>query len=124
MKWGAHVRFVPKADIYSAAKARHYSITSSAPVSSVDGTTSPNSFAALRLITNSNFVGCAAIHLTAISDHVAGHEVYKPHHLDVAPSLVAFWASHHQTVGNAAVPNFGIRSGWPKRSHRALRTLL
>jgi len=40
------------------------------------------------------------------------------------PAFTAFLASHHQTVGKAALPYFGSRSGWPKRSHRAVRTLL
>ena len=43
---------------------------------------------------------------------------------DYYPACAAFLASHHQTVGKAALPYFGIRSGWPKRSHRAVRTLL
>ena len=38
-------------------------------------------------------------------------------------TLAARAASHHQTVGKAAWPNSGIRSGLPKRSHRAVRTL-
>jgi hypothetical protein len=29
-------------------------------------------------------------------------------------AFAAFLASHHQTVGKAALPYFGIRSGWPK----------
>src|SRR5262249_19834586 len=37
-------------------------------------------------------------------------------------AFAAFWTSHHQTVGKAALPYFGFRSGWPKRSHRVVRT--
>src|SRR6187401_1353250 len=37
---------------------RHHSITSSARASSVGGTVTPNAFAVLRLMTNSNCVGC------------------------------------------------------------------
>jgi len=36
----------------------HHSITSSASASNLSGTSSPSAFAVLRLITNSNFVGC------------------------------------------------------------------
>src|SRR5262245_26358649 len=36
----------------------HYSITSSARASSLSGIASPSALAALRLITNSNLVGC------------------------------------------------------------------
>ena len=32
-------------------------------------------------------------------------------------------ASHHQMVGNADSPYFGMVCGWPKRSQRAVRTL-
>ncbi len=38
-------------------------------------------------------------------------------------AFAAFSASHHQTVGKAAAPYFGISFGWPKRSHRAVRCL-
>ena len=38
-----------------------YSITSSARARSVGGTVRPSALAALRLITNSNFVGCVAV---------------------------------------------------------------
>lgn len=37
---------------------RLYSITSSARACSIGGTVMPNAFAALRLMTNSNLVGC------------------------------------------------------------------
>ena len=40
------------------------------------------------------------------------------------PVFAARCASHHQMVGNAAAPYSGIFSGWPKRSQRAVRTLL
>jgi hypothetical protein len=55
-----------------------YSITSSARPSSVDGTTCPSSFAALRLMTNSNFVGCSTgispgfVPRRILVDHVSG----------------------------------------------------
>src|SRR5437764_4413888 len=52
------VRFVPKADILRCSKKRFYSISSSARVSSDGGTVRPSAFAALRLIVNSNLVGC------------------------------------------------------------------
>jgi hypothetical protein len=39
--------------------ARPHSITSSAVESSLSGTVRPNAFAILRLITNSNVVGCS-----------------------------------------------------------------
>src|SRR5262249_33679239 len=47
-----------------------------------------------------------------------------PH--DRALNLAAFSASHHQIVGNASPPYFGIISsaGRPKRSQRAVRDLL
>src|SRR6266540_2464664 len=38
--------------------ALHYSITSSARPSNASGTVKPSAFAVLRLMTNSNFVGC------------------------------------------------------------------
>src|SRR5580704_14931326 len=41
-----------------------------------------------------------------------------------APTLAAFSASHHHTVGNAATPYFGIASGRPNRSQRAVRSWL
>ena len=47
------VRYVPIADMRCS-----YSITSSARVSSAGGTVRPSALAVLRLITNSNFVGC------------------------------------------------------------------
>ena len=47
------VCFVPKADI------RFYSITSSARASNPAGTLMPSALATLRLIRNSNFVGCS-----------------------------------------------------------------
>jgi hypothetical protein len=47
-----NVRFVPKADMIA------YSITSSARASSVAGISRPSDFAVLRLIANSNLVGC------------------------------------------------------------------
>ena len=50
---GRDVRFVPKADI------RFYSITSSARASNPAGTLMPSALAILRLIRNSNFVGCS-----------------------------------------------------------------
>src|SRR6516165_8660127 len=53
-----HVRFVPKADILHCGKKRRYSITSSARESSAAGTSSPSTFAVLRLITSLNFVDC------------------------------------------------------------------
>ena len=40
------------------ALQKAYSITSSASASSVGGTARPSAFAVLRLITNSNLVGC------------------------------------------------------------------
>ena len=46
-------------DICSAARKRFYSITSSARASNIAGTPSPIAFAALRLITSSNVVGCS-----------------------------------------------------------------
>src|SRR6202171_6463442 len=41
-----------------------------------------------------------------------------------APTLAALSASHPPMVWNAATPYFGIGSGWPKRSQRAVRSLL
>src|SRR5262249_13344009 len=52
------VRFGPKADSCDAANNDRYSITSSARVSSDGGTVRPSAFAVLRLIVNSNLVGC------------------------------------------------------------------
>jgi hypothetical protein len=49
-----HVREVPTCDMASA-----HSITSSARASRVGGTVRPSAFAVLRLIMNSNFVGCS-----------------------------------------------------------------
>src|SRR5262245_25823181 len=49
----AHVCFGPKADMDA------YSITSSARASNVGGMVRPMALAALRLITNSNLVGCS-----------------------------------------------------------------
>jgi hypothetical protein len=46
-----NVRLVPRGDIHS--------ITSSARVSKVGGTVRPSAFAAFKLITSSNFVGCS-----------------------------------------------------------------
>src|SRR5207248_3066761 len=43
--------------------------------------------------------------------------------LDQPAVLAALAASHHQTFGKAARPYFGIGSGWPKRSQRAVRAL-
>ncbi len=37
--------------------------------------------------------------------------------------FAAFSASHHQMVGNAESPYFGISAGRPYRSQRAVRTL-
>ena|SRR6516165_7294378 len=51
------VRYVPKADILHCSKERRHSITSSARASSCGGTVVPNSFAVLRLMTSSSFVG-------------------------------------------------------------------
>src|SRR5262249_43800502 len=51
-----HVRFGPKADSCSAAKKKHYSITSSTRVSSDDGTVRSSALAVFRLITSSNLV--------------------------------------------------------------------
>jgi hypothetical protein len=48
-----HVGLVPQADIGS-----FYSMTSSARASSAGGTVMPSDFAILRLIVNSNLVGC------------------------------------------------------------------
>ena len=50
-----HVRYGPIADI---ALAAFHSITSSARESSEGGTVNPSALAVLRLMTNSNFVGC------------------------------------------------------------------
>ena len=52
------VRFVPKADVSSRSKAADYSITSSAIAISPGGKVRPSAFAVLRLMTNSNLVGC------------------------------------------------------------------
>jgi hypothetical protein len=43
---------------FAPQQGNRYSITSSARASSVGGTSRPSAFAALRLRTNSNFVGC------------------------------------------------------------------
>src|SRR6476646_10058061 len=51
---GRHVCFVPKADILVP-----YSITSSARASTEGGTVRPSALAVLRLIINSNLVGCS-----------------------------------------------------------------
>src|SRR6516165_3483343 len=53
-----HVRYVPKADLCTAAKAA-YSITSSACTRSDGGNLRPSAFAVLRLTTSSNLVGCS-----------------------------------------------------------------
>ena len=41
---------------------------------------------------------------------------------DFCGTLAAFAASHHQIVGNAELPYFGMVSGRPKRSQRAVRS--
>ena len=51
------VRFMPKADICSAAN-KSYSITSSAATSSLSGTARPSILAVPVLMTNSNLVDC------------------------------------------------------------------
>ena len=52
------VCFVAEADILHCSKERRHSITSSARASSCGRTVIPNSFAVLRLMTSSSFVGC------------------------------------------------------------------
>src|SRR5215831_6275461 len=52
------VRLVPKADICAAGKMTAYSITSSASASTPGGIVRASALAVLRLITNSNLVGC------------------------------------------------------------------
>ena len=52
-----HVCAVPICHMHRS-NLRRYSITSSARAISVGGTVSPSFFAALRLITRSNLVGC------------------------------------------------------------------
>jgi hypothetical protein len=54
----AERRFVPGADICTAAKSMLYSITSSACASSVGGTSSSIVLTAGRLITSSNLLNC------------------------------------------------------------------
>jgi hypothetical protein len=51
-------QYRPTADSCTAANSHTYSITSSARESSVAGTSRPNAFAVLRLITSLNFVDC------------------------------------------------------------------
>src|SRR5262249_30870974 len=56
-----HVCLGPKADSCAAANgiSHLYSITSSARTSNDGGTVRPSALAVLRLMTNSNFVGCS-----------------------------------------------------------------
>jgi hypothetical protein len=49
----------PSRQVRKVPKRRHHSITSSAVASSVDGTVRPSALAVLRLMTNSNLVGCS-----------------------------------------------------------------
>jgi hypothetical protein len=51
-------QYLPRGDICSAAKTPGYSITSSAPADSPNGTSKPSILAVFRLITNSNLVAC------------------------------------------------------------------
>src|SRR3979490_751379 len=59
------VRLGPQSDSCTATNNAHgcnesiYSITSSARASSIGGTSRPSALAVLRLITNSNLVGCS-----------------------------------------------------------------
>jgi hypothetical protein len=52
-------RLVPKGDLSRCNRFAAYSITSSARSMSDNGTSTPIALAVLRLITNSNFVGCS-----------------------------------------------------------------
>src|SRR5262245_2756457 len=69
-----HVRFTPKSGHVRCneacplwANSGHHSITSSARVSNVGGTVRCSDFAVLRLITNSNLVGCWTGRLAGLS---------------------------------------------------------
>src|SRR5262245_48871927 len=53
-----HIASLSEASVHDGA-ALHYSITSSASASSFSGTVSPSALAVLRLIANSNLVGCS-----------------------------------------------------------------
>ena len=55
---GGNVRFVPEADM-QGSEEHHYSITSSARSRAEVGNAIPIALAVLRLIMNSNFVGCS-----------------------------------------------------------------
>ena len=54
---GGNVRFVPKADILRCGRERRYSITSSAVICTIMGTSRPSAFAVLRLMISSNLAG-------------------------------------------------------------------
>jgi hypothetical protein len=56
-----HFRFVPGGDLSRCSNVREqsYSITSSARTSSVEGMSMPSALAVIKLMTNSNLVGCS-----------------------------------------------------------------